>query len=67
MRDKNKEPWRLTSQRRPQEGHPRARGNKAQTRYIQTTSQKRNNMNTSFSQHIYNPNQGFHNDSKIES
>ena len=27
----------------------------------------RTNMNTTFLQHIYNPNQGFHNDSQMES
>ena len=42
MRDKNGEPWRLTSQPRPQGGHPRARGNKSQMGYIQTSSQPKN-------------------------
>ena len=39
MRGKNGEPWRLTSQPMPQGGHPRARGNKVQLGYTQTTSQ----------------------------
>ena len=47
MRDKNGEPWRLTSQPRPQGGHPQARGIKAQMGYTQKTSQDK-------SQHEYN-------------
>ena len=40
IRDKNDEPWRLTSQPRPQGGHPRARGNKIQPGYMQPTPQQ---------------------------
>ena len=45
--ESNGEPWRLTSQPRPQGGHPRARGNKIQPGCIQPTPQQQElNMNT---------------------
>ena len=47
MKGKYGEPWELTSQPRPQGGHPRARGNKIQPGYIQRTPQQQElNMNT---------------------
>ena len=55
MRDKNSEPWSLTSQPRPQGGHPRARGNKAQSGIHSTNiTITRTNMNTIVKLHIYN-------------
>ena len=64
---KNKEPWRLTSQPSPQGGNPQARGNNAQMEYIQHHHKTRSNMKTTLLQNIYNPNQGLHNDSQMES
>ncbi len=64
---KNGEPWKLTSHPRPQRGHPPSLGKQGTNGCTPSHSHIMQTITTQFNTIQYNPSQGLHIDSTIES
>ena len=67
MRDKNGEPWRLTSNLGLKEATPELGETRLNRDTFKQHHKKSTNMNPTSLQHKHNPDQGLHNDSQMES